>query len=128
MTCGWTSTQFIAWSSFDAPYGLHYLGGFLVVLADQPPECVRAQGARHHALGREALEDHRIAQQLRHLGVDALDDAPRRARRREQAEPGIELVARKARGDGRRSGEEGRALARGHPEDAHARVLRVRNR
>src|SRR5207302_3242151 len=98
--------------SVDARAGdLHHARHLREVGAQQRVERIGAERARLDALLGEAIEDQGILEQRRHRGIDLLDDGFRHAGRPEQAEPGIELVARRAAlGEGRQIGEEPRAL------------------
>src|SRR5882672_5835535 len=75
---------------------LHHARHLGEVGAQQLGEGVRAERLRHHALLVQALEYHRVLQQLAHGGVDRVDRAARDARRAEDPDPGIEAVARHA--------------------------------
>src|SRR6185436_6239048 len=93
------------------------------VLPQQGVERVHAEGLRLDPLLRQPLQDHRLAQQLFHRRVDALDYRPRGRRGREQPEPGIKHISWDAAlGNGGKL-HELRAVASGGGEHAHALVL-----
>src|SRR5258708_32522596 len=64
--------------------------------ADEGVELLGAVADQLEALRREPRLHLRVLRDLPHLGVQALDDRPRRARRPGEAAPAIDLVAREA--------------------------------
>src|SRR5687768_5315599 len=83
-----------------------------VVLPDGAVEFGWRVGLDHDALRGELGLELRRVQHLHHVGVDPLHDLRGRFRRNEQAEPGIERVARHGLADGGRVAEIRKARGR----------------